>query len=284
MMKNLTSFLSEAEQQQPKRVADDVVESFGRYNPIHAGHGKALNFASKLAEGIGNDRQADVKFNASKTNDPKKNPFPFAAKMYYAKKMFPEHAQKWDMDPNNKTILNSATKAHQEGYKNFHFVGGEDRVKGMEDLLRRYNGQLYDFKNIYSHNAGKRDSQSQDMLEAMSASKMRKMALSDDFDGFKKGLVFNKSFTMTDAKKMFEQLQEFQRGQLYESWESDTKAYQEQLSEAYRRGYIYEEGDVVEQLSSGLVGEITRRGTNHIICVTEDDIMFKSFIHDVHLI
>ena len=90
-MKHFDSFLTEANSQQHK-VADDVVESFGRYNPIHAGHGKALNFASNLAKGIGDQQPADVKFNASKTHDPKKNPFPFGAKMYYAKKMFPEHA------------------------------------------------------------------------------------------------------------------------------------------------------------------------------------------------
>ena len=32
-----------------------------------------------------------------------------------------------------------------QGYKNFHFVGGADRKQGMEDLLRRYNGDLYNF-------------------------------------------------------------------------------------------------------------------------------------------
>ena len=31
----------------------------------------------------------------------------------------------------------------------------------------------------------------------------------------------------------------------------------------------------------GLVGRIIRRGTNYLICVTEDNIMFKSWIKDV---
>ena len=40
-------------------------------------------------------------------------------------------------------------------------------------------------------------------------------------------------------------------------------------------------GDIVESLNTGLVGKIIRRGTNHLICVTEEDYMFKSWIRDV---
>ena len=36
-----------------------------------------------------------------------------------------------------------------------------------------------------------------------------------------------------------------------------------------------------ENLNTGLVGEVMRRGTNHLICVTEDGYMFKSWIKDV---
>ena len=35
-------------------------------------------------------------------------------------------------------------------------------------------------------------------------------------------------------------------------------------------------------MNSGLIGRITRRGTNHLICVTEDNIMFKSWIRDLN--
>ena len=40
-------------------------------------------------------------------------------------------------------------------------------------------------------------------------------------------------------------------------------------------------GQLVENLNTGLVGRIIRRGTNYLICVTEDQIMFKSWIKDV---
>ena len=40
-------------------------------------------------------------------------------------------------------------------------------------------------------------------------------------------------------------------------------------------------GDIVESLSTGLVGKIIRRGTNYLISVSESNVMFKSWIHDV---
>ena len=39
--------------------------------------------------------------------------------------------------------------------------------------------------------------------------------------------------------------------------------------------------NLVENLNTGLVGRIIRRGANHFICVTENNFMFKSWIKDV---
>ena len=44
---------------------------------------------------------------------------------------------------------------------------------------------------------------------------------------------------------------------------------------------IFNLGDLVENLNTGLRGRIIRRGANHLICVTEDEMMFKSWIRDV---
>ena len=53
------------------------------------------------------------------------------------------------------------------------------------------------------------------------------------------------------------------------------------MREQYVGGFIYRIGDIVESLHTGLVGKIIRRGTNHLICVTEENYMFKSWIRDV---
>ena len=53
------------------------------------------------------------------------------------------------------------------------------------------------------------------------------------------------------------------------------------LRENYITGKIFKINEMVENLNTGLVGRIVRRGTNYLICVTEEDIMFKSWIRDL---
>ena len=275
-MKSFLTFFEKAENSaslKPNRVSDDLVTTFGRHNPPHIGHKLGLDLASDVAGNIGDKEPADQRFYTSRSFDPQKNPLPYQLKLDHLKRMFPDHKDKWDDDPNQRTILNAASKAHGEGYKNFHFVGGGDRQKPIEDLLRKYNGELYDFENIYSHSAGDRTMQG-DMIQSMSASKQRAAVQNDDFDKFNEGILNHKGYTMDDAKKLFQDLQMYM--QKNEEWDWET------TRDLYARGEIYQLGEVVESLRTGLVGEIHRRGANHLICVTEDGIMFKNFIHDVH--
>ena len=209
-MKSLYHFIEQAEQTPPKqRVSEDAVTVFGRHNPPHLGHKLTLDKAHQIAGNIGDKAPGDQHFYTSRSNDPKKNPLPFEMKVDFLKKIFPYHAKKWDTDPNIKSIIGSATKAHQKGYKNFHFVGGGYRRQGMEDLLRRYNGNLFDFDNIYSHSAGERDEEGagDDLISKLSASRQRKFAENDDFESFLPGLPVGKdfggNFSMDDAKQLF---------------------------------------------------------------------------------
>jgi hypothetical protein len=57
--------------------------------------------------------------------------------------------------------------------------------------------------------------------------------------------------------------------------------FEKQLRDKYVRGEIFNEGDWVENPNTGLTGKIIRRGTNYLICVTEDNVMFKPWIRDV---
>jgi hypothetical protein len=66
-----------------------------------------------------------------------------------------------------------------------------------------------------------------------------------------------------------------------EVWEIAPKFDWKNLRENYITEKIYKIGQLVENLNTGLVGRIIRRGTNYLICVTEDNIMFKSWIKDV---
>ena len=299
-MKNFESFIVEASDPQkkpeqkkpnevkppgipltpPKRVSDDLVTTFGRYNPPHLGHGLVLNHASKLAGDIGNDTQADQRFYASRSQDPKKNPLPFELKLDYLRKMFPDHAEKWDDNADRRTILDAAKNAHEQGYKNFHFVGGSDRRQGMEDLLRRYNGNLYNFNNIYSHSAGDRDENSDNPIAKLSASGQRSAVMNGNFEKFAEGLKIGKGFKMDDAKKLFDQLKMFMIKN--EAWENDARGNQELIMELYKSQQLFVRGDIVEHVPSGLQGRVHRCGTNYLICLTDEKVMFKSFLHDVY--
>lgn len=57
--------------------------------------------------------------------------------------------------------------------------------------------------------------------------------------------------------------------------------YDQILRDKYISGQIFNIGEWVENVNTGLVGKIIRRGTNHLICVTENDDMFKSWIKDI---
>ena len=65
-------------------------------------------------------------------------------------------------------------------------------------------------------------------------------------------------------------------------WEMAPKFDYQTLRENYVAKTIYKIGELVENLNTGLIGRIIRRGTNYLICVTEDNIMFKSWIKDVN--
>jgi hypothetical protein len=67
----------------------------------------------------------------------------------------------------------------------------------------------------------------------------------------------------------------------YNLWEIAPKYDMKNLRENYVKGKIFRIGDKVQNLNTGLIGEVMRRGTNHLICVTEEGYMFKSWIKDL---
>ena len=67
----------------------------------------------------------------------------------------------------------------------------------------------------------------------------------------------------------------------FADWKIAPRFDQQTLREQYVTKKIFRIGDLVENLNTGLVGRILRRGTNYLICVTEEDNMFKSWIRDV---
>ena len=252
--------------------------AFGRFNPPTIGHEKLLGAAKKAAAG------GPLKIYPSRTQDPKKNPLDPDMKIAYMKKLFPEYEENIVNDAEMATIFDVLTTANEDGYTNVNIIVGADRQAEFENLAQKYNGDVYEFDQIRVISAGVRDSDAEG-VEGMSASKLRKAVQDDDVIAFKRGIP--KTVDDADAQAMFDavrtgmkQKKKAQK-ESYELWEIAPKYDQRGLRENYVKEKIFKIGDVVESLNTGLVGKIIRRGTNHLICLTQEENMFKSWIRDV---
>ena len=107
-------------------------------------------------------------------------------KVSFMKKMFPDFAEVIINDDEMKSIFDVLVAANEAGYKNINIIVGSDRQSEFENLATKYNGELYDFENIRVISAGVRDADAEG-VEGMSASKMRKAVIDDDFKSFRSG-------------------------------------------------------------------------------------------------
>lgn len=252
---------------------------FGRFNPPTVGHEKLLKSAKRISAG------SDIKIYPSRTQDSKKNPLEASTKISYMRKMFPEFKDNIINDPDMKTIFNVLTTAYEDGYSNVNIVVGSDRQAEFENLAQKYNGDLYTFDLIRVVSAGVRDADAEG-VEGMSASKMRKAVMDNDFESFRRGTP--KTLDDGDVQTLFDAVRQGMKvkktkvkKESYNVWEIAPKCDMKNLRENYVRGKIFRIGDKVENLNTGLIGEVMRRGTNHLICVTEEGYMFKSWIKDL---
>ena len=247
--------------------------AFGRFNPPTTGHEKLLDTVAS------NSDEGDYIIVPSRSQDKKKNPLDADTKVSIMRQMYPKHSERIVNDAQNRTIFDVLKKAHMDGYANVRIIGGGDRVAEFEKLSSNYNGKLYQFDNVEVRSAGDRDPDAEG-TEGMSASKQRKAAAENDFESFRKGVP--SSMDDKAAKMLFNTLRKAMKvNEGWSLWEIAPKFDWKNLRENYVTEKIFKLGSLVENLNTGFVGKIIRRGTNHLICVTEDNLMFKSWIKDV---
>jgi hypothetical protein len=201
------------------------------------------------------------------------------------RKMFPDFEEQIINDPDMRSIFDVLIAASEEGYKNVNIVVGADRQAEFDNLAQKYNGELYDFDLIRVISAGVRDADAEG-VEGMSASKLRKAVVDDDFAGFKRGLP--KGIDDGDRMALFNAVRQGMKikaaskvKEEFATWKIAPRYDQQTLREHYVTKKVFRIGDLVESLNTGLVGRIMRRGTKVLICVTEQNNMFKSWIKDV---
>ena len=266
--------------------------AFGRFNPPTIGHEKLLDTVAASSD------DGDYIVVPSRSQDTKKNPLDPESKVSTMKSMFPNHSDKIVDDPNNRTIFDVLKKAHSDGYAGVRLVVGGDRQKEFDKLTSTYNGKMYQFDNLEVQSAGDRDDNAEDPIQAMSATVQRKLAADGDFEAFygnlhrevevvdpESGKVTTELQPIVDEKKAEELFLKLRASMKVEEgwnlWEIAPKFDWKNLRENFIKNKVYAVGSIVENLNTGLIGKIIRRGTNHLICVTEDEIMFKSWIKDV---
>ena len=271
----------EAQQEEPafkpnKKNKGTLTVAFGRFNPPHLGHLQLMNTAANSVEGD-KDNYMIV---PSRSNDPKKNPLDANTKVDIMKAMFPQHADNILNDTNNRTIFDVLNAANNDGYANVKIVGGADRIKEFTKLANNYNGKLYDFDKVDVISSGDRDPDAEG-VEGLSASRMRLAASENDFKAFSKGLP--KDLDKDSKKQIFTAVRSSMGiNEEWGIWEMAPKFDLQTLRENYVENIIYRLGELVENVNTGMIGRIIRRGTSYVICVTESKLMFKSWIKDIN--
>ena len=273
------------EEQKTKRGSDALTLVFGRFNPPTTGHKKLLD----TAKGISGDN--DFRIYPSRSHDPKKNPLDPGTKIKFMKKMFADYEEEIVNEKDMKTIFDVLMTAQEEGYKEVTIVVGSDRLGEFKNLATKYNGELYDFESIAVVPGGTRDSDAEG-VEGMSASKIRKSVKDDDRKAFERGIpsslgkeeinnLWNELKRSMGLEVTTDKKDKKTAKESLELWQIAPSFDYSALREKYYNKEIFKRGDLVESLHTGLVGKVTRRGANHLICVTESGIMFKSWIKDV---
>ena len=272
-----------------------VAFTFGRFNPPHAGHGKMMDAVKSYGGDSGNYR-----IYPSRTQDNKKNPLSAEQKIKHMRAMFKDHKDKIQNSEAHRNIFDIMKDLNDEGHEHVTMVVGDDRVKEFDKLTKKYNGVHYDFKSINVKSAGKRDPKSEDPLERLSASALRKHATKGDHEAFHAGTggYKNSKQMMADvaagmtpkekaakaAKKAKAKLSTAtgtKEKTVKETWEFSPKLALEDLREHYIQGEIFDTGTLIEHDNTGIRGHIVHRGTNHVIFKDEHGDEFKAWLGDI---
>ena len=261
-------------------IEEDKVAYFtlGRLNPPTIGHEKLLDSLAKQAG------RNDYFVFVTQSQDKKKNPLSYNAKVKHVRKMFPRHARRVMINKKIRTVFDVATFLYEKGYRSVVMVVGSDRVTEFSSLLNKYNGKegqhgFYNFKSLDIASAGERDPDAEG-ISGMSASKMRSFASDNDFASFSQGLP--SSMSNKDAKKLFMDV----RSGMGLKEETVFKRHVEleplsETREAFVRGDLFDLGDTVVVKNTEEVGTLTHLGSNYVIVQLSENKVVRKWLDDV---
>ena len=257
--------------------------TFGRFNPPTIGHERLIEKVAKEAKSNG----GEYRIYPSRSQDPKKNPLDPGTKIKFMRLAYPDHANAIVDSDDMRTIFDVLSALDNDGYSSVNLVVGGDRVSEFNSLATKYNGKLYTFDEIKVTSAGGRDPDAEG-VEGMSASKMRKAAVEDDYDTFDSGLTKSMSnkdrealyLTLRQSMKVSESLEDFAEASYY-LYEIAPKLDPQGLREAYFEGGLFEVGCFVENVNTGIISKVVSCGSNYVISIDEHDHVFRTWLKDL---
>ena len=208
------------------------------------------------------------------------------------RKMFPQHKDKIQNNEAHRNIFDILKDLNDEGHKHVTMVVGDDRVKEFDSLTKKYNGVHYDFNTINIKSAGARDPKSEDPIEKLSASSMRKHASGDDHDSFHAGMP--KGISRKHSQQMMADVKTGmtpppKKGKKKDVkewfgeslWEFAPKLDYNTFRDFYMLEHIFKVGALVEHDDTGLTGHVVHRGTNYVIFQMPDGTEHKAWLHHI---
>lgn len=247
----------------------------GRFNPPSKFHEKMMKFAMDSA----NRKGYEYRIYPSRIEDGQTNPLNASEKISLMGFMFKDYADYIVDSEEMRTIYDILESLYNDGYTDVTIVVGQDRLGEFQSLIHKADGERYQFQNIEVVPAGIKDPDSEIETPGSSAM-MRTAAAVGDYERFITGLPSN--MVRADKEEIFNIVRNsLDVTEETEVWRIVPELDYEGLRWNYKNNGLYEVGTFVENLNSGLIGKIIRRGTNYLICVTEDGIMFKSWLKDV---
>lgn len=261
------------QEEQPQ--VNGVTIVVGRFNPPSKNHEALLRVGMSQAK----RRGFEYRIYPSRIQDYTTNPLNPSTKIAYMQALFPDYAEYIVDDEEAKTVFNILESVYGNGYTDVVIVVGQDRLGEFQSLVHKGEGQNYQFNSIEVVPSGVKDPDSEIETPGSSAL-MRAAAAVDDFDKFIMGLP--STAKQDDAAGLFDDVKKSLKvTEDTEIWKIEPLLDYGALRWNYKNEGLYEVDTLVENLNTGLVGKIIRRGANYLICVTESGVMFKSWLKDV---
>jgi hypothetical protein len=247
----------------------------GRFNPPSKNHESLLRSGYSQA----NRRGYEYRVYPSRIQDSLTNPLNPTAKIEYLQAMFPKYADYIIDSEESRTIFDILESLYGDGYSDVIVVVGQERLGEFQSIIHKGDGERYQFNNIEVVSSGSKDPDSE-VEDPGSSALMRAAAAVNDFDKFQAGLPSGMNSGLKE--KLFNSLKKtMEVSEQTEAWKIAPEFDNNGLRWNYKNNGLYQVGTFVENLNTGLLGKIIRRGANYLICVTEDGIMFKSWLKDV---